>query len=181
MRLYPFTATFQPSHRLVVEFSNSEPLSEMRRALLPPNVFHLPVGCPVTRKVYRDVAHPSRLVLPFTTDRRWSYAQCSRSPERQLLTRPMPPGGPPMPRVSAADLVRGGPAAVQVQAQAVCLVEPTDNTHDARLTLWGFGDGPPSQYLGLTWQFWRSAQGDIFSMTHHVECVAILEPAAKGV
>jgi hypothetical protein len=28
--------------------------------------FRLPVGRPVTQKVYRDAAHPSRLVLPFT-------------------------------------------------------------------------------------------------------------------
>lgn len=35
-------------------------------ALLPPDAFHLPVGRPVTHKIYRDAAHPSRLVLPFT-------------------------------------------------------------------------------------------------------------------
>ncbi len=33
---------------------------------MPPDAFHLPVGRPVTHKVYRDAAHPSRLVLPFT-------------------------------------------------------------------------------------------------------------------
>ena len=32
----------------------------------PPDAFHLPVGRPVTHKIYRDAAHPSRLVLPFT-------------------------------------------------------------------------------------------------------------------
>ncbi|MDM7487258.1 hypothetical protein QT969_03070 [Rhodococcus sp. CSLK01-03] len=32
-----------------------------------PDAFHLPVGRPVTHKIYRDAAHPSRLVLPFTT------------------------------------------------------------------------------------------------------------------
>lgn len=42
VRLYPFAAT------------------------LPPDAFHLPVGRPVTHKVYRDAVHPSRLVLPFT-------------------------------------------------------------------------------------------------------------------
>ena len=35
-------------------------------SLLPPDAFHLPVGRPVTHKVYRDAQHPSRLVLPFT-------------------------------------------------------------------------------------------------------------------
>lgn len=34
---------------------------------LPPDTFHLPVGRPVTHKIYRDAAHRSRLVLPFTT------------------------------------------------------------------------------------------------------------------
>ncbi|WP_406151055.1 hypothetical protein [Streptomyces sp. NBC_01012] len=32
-----------------------------------PDAFHLPVGRPVTHKIYRDADHPSRLVLPFTT------------------------------------------------------------------------------------------------------------------
>lgn len=66
MRLYPFAATFQPGHRLVVELSCDEPMADEHNALLPPDAFHLPVGRPVTHKVYRDVAHPSRLVLPFT-------------------------------------------------------------------------------------------------------------------
>lgn len=67
LRLYPFAATFQPGHRMVVELSNAEPLADEHNALLPPDAFHLPVGRPVTHKVYRDAAHPSRLVLPFTT------------------------------------------------------------------------------------------------------------------
>ena len=33
---------------------------------LPAGAFHLPVGRSVTHKIYRDAAHPSRLVLPFT-------------------------------------------------------------------------------------------------------------------
>ena len=60
-------ATFLPDHRLVVELSNDEPLDDEHNALLPPDVFHLLVGRPVTHKIYRDAAHPSRLVLPFTT------------------------------------------------------------------------------------------------------------------
>ncbi|MEU3948311.1 CocE/NonD family hydrolase [Streptomyces sp. NPDC029526] len=67
LRLYPFAATFLPGHRLVVELSNNEPLADAHNALLPPDAFHLPVGRPVTHKIYRDAAHPSRLVLPFTT------------------------------------------------------------------------------------------------------------------
>ncbi|WP_448809747.1 CocE/NonD family hydrolase [Agromyces bauzanensis] len=67
LRLYPFAASIQPGHRLVVELSNDEPLADEHNALLPPDSFHLPVGRPVTHKIYRDAAHLSRLVLPFTT------------------------------------------------------------------------------------------------------------------
>ena len=67
LRLYPFAATFRAGHRLVVELSNNEPLVDEHNALLPPDAFHLPVGRPVAHKIYRDAAHPSRLVLPFTT------------------------------------------------------------------------------------------------------------------
>jgi predicted acyl esterase len=66
VRLYPFAATFLPGHRLVVELSNDEPLADEHNSLLPPDAFHLPVGRPVTHKIYRDALHPSRLVLPFT-------------------------------------------------------------------------------------------------------------------
>ena len=67
LRLYPFASTFRPGHRLVVELSNDEPLADDHNSLLPPDAFHLPVGRPVTHKIYRDALHPSRLVLPFTT------------------------------------------------------------------------------------------------------------------
>lgn len=69
VRLYPFAATFRPGHRLVVELSNDEPLADEHNALLPPDSFHLPVGRPVTHKIYRDAEHPSRLLLPFTVSR----------------------------------------------------------------------------------------------------------------
>ncbi|WP_205862847.1 hypothetical protein [Planosporangium thailandense] len=49
-----------------MELSNDEPLADAHNALLPPDAFHLPVGRPVTHKIYRDAAHRSRLVLPFT-------------------------------------------------------------------------------------------------------------------
>lgn len=67
VRLYPFAAALQPGHRLTVELSNAEPLVDEHNSLLPPDAFHLPVGRPVTHKIHRDAAHPSRLVLPFTT------------------------------------------------------------------------------------------------------------------
>jgi predicted acyl esterase len=67
LRLYPFANVFKKGHRLVVELSNCEPLADEHNALLPPDAFHLPVGRPVTHKIYRDAAHRSRLVLPFTT------------------------------------------------------------------------------------------------------------------
>jgi uncharacterized protein len=69
LRLYPFASTFRPGHRLVAELSSDEPLADAHNALLPPDAFHLPVGRPVTHKIYRDALHPSRLVLPFTTGR----------------------------------------------------------------------------------------------------------------
>jgi len=67
LRLYPFANTFAPGHKLAAELSNAEPLVDEHNSLLPPDAFHLPVGRPVTHKIYRDAAHPSRLVLPFTT------------------------------------------------------------------------------------------------------------------
>lgn len=66
LRIYPFAAVLLPGHRLVAELSNDEPLVDDHNSLLPPDAFHLPVGRPVTHKVYRDAQHPSRLVLPFT-------------------------------------------------------------------------------------------------------------------
>ncbi|WP_129660765.1 CocE/NonD family hydrolase [Rothia uropygialis] len=69
VRLYPFAHSFLPGHRLTAELSNAEPLADEHNALLPPDAFHLPVGRPVTHKVYRDWDHPSRLVLPFTVTR----------------------------------------------------------------------------------------------------------------
>jgi predicted acyl esterase len=67
LRLYPFANTLKPGHRLVVELSNDEPLADAHNALLPPDAFHVPVGRPVTHKIYRDALHQSRLVLQFRT------------------------------------------------------------------------------------------------------------------
>ncbi|AGN18815.1 X-Pro dipeptidyl-peptidase domain-containing protein [Corynebacterium glutamicum MT] len=66
IRLYPFAASIQPGHKVVAELSNAEPLVDDHNSLLPPDAFHLPVGKPVTHKIYRDATYPSRLVLPFT-------------------------------------------------------------------------------------------------------------------
>lgn len=66
LRLYPFAATVLPGHRIVAELSNDEPLVDEHNSMLPPDAFHLPVGRPVTHKVYRDAEHPSRILLPFT-------------------------------------------------------------------------------------------------------------------
>ena len=66
IRLYPFANTFTQGHRLELEMSCDEPLVDDHNSLLPPDAFHLPVGRPVTHKIFRDAHYPSRLVLPFT-------------------------------------------------------------------------------------------------------------------
>ncbi|WP_166827665.1 CocE/NonD family hydrolase [Brevibacterium limosum] len=70
LRLYPFAATFRTGHRLVAELSNVEPLVDDHNSLLPPDAFHLPIGRPVSHKIYRDAKHQSRLVLPVTAQNR---------------------------------------------------------------------------------------------------------------
>ncbi len=65
LRVYPMAATILPGHKVVVELSCNEPMADEHNALLPPDAFHVPVGRPVTHTIYRDAAHPSRLVLPF--------------------------------------------------------------------------------------------------------------------
>jgi predicted acyl esterase len=64
VRLYPFANAFKPGHRLVAELSCDEPLVDAHNSLLPPEAMHLPSGRATSHKVYRDTAHPSRLVLP---------------------------------------------------------------------------------------------------------------------
>jgi predicted acyl esterase len=66
IRLYPFANTFTQGHRLELELSCDEPLADDHNSLLPPDAFHLPVGRPVTHKIFRDSEFRSRLVLPFT-------------------------------------------------------------------------------------------------------------------
>jgi hypothetical protein len=67
IRVYPFANDFKAGHKLVVELMCNEPLVDEHNSLLPPDAFHLPVGRPVTHTVYRDAAHPSRILLPFVT------------------------------------------------------------------------------------------------------------------
>ena len=67
IRLYPFANTFTQGHKLELELSCNEPLVDDHNSLLPPDAFHLPVGRPVTHKIYRDAIYQSRLVLPVTT------------------------------------------------------------------------------------------------------------------
>ncbi|MGW0812457.1 CocE/NonD family hydrolase C-terminal non-catalytic domain-containing protein [Streptomyces viridiviolaceus] len=67
LRVHPYAETLPPGHRLVVELSTAEPPADGHNALLLPDAFHLPVGRPVTHKIFRDAAHRSRLVLPCTT------------------------------------------------------------------------------------------------------------------
>ena len=68
LRVYPMAATILPGHKVTVELSCNEPMVDEHNSLLPPDAFHLPVGRPVTHKLYRDAQHPSRLVLPFIID-----------------------------------------------------------------------------------------------------------------
>ncbi len=90
LRAYPFAATFLPGHKLVVELSDNEPPAD---ALLPPDAFHLPVGRPVTHKIYRDAAHPSRLLLPFTKSGAGEEQPFPRRPEGDAGGRVSVPGG----------------------------------------------------------------------------------------
>lgn len=62
--LYPFSNQFKPGHKLELELTCNESFVDTHAALLPPDSYHLPVGRPVTHKIYRDSRYPSRLVLP---------------------------------------------------------------------------------------------------------------------
>lgn len=66
VRLYPFANAILPGHRLVLELSCNEPLVDAHNSLLPPEAMHLPSGRPTAHRIFRDAAHPSRLLLPFT-------------------------------------------------------------------------------------------------------------------
>ncbi|MFJ8187703.1 hypothetical protein [Streptomyces sp. NPDC096105] len=61
------SAAFLPGHKPVAQLSDNEPPADARNAPLPPDAFPPPVGRPVTHRIHRDAAHPSRAVLPFIT------------------------------------------------------------------------------------------------------------------
>ena len=65
IRVYPFAATLLPGHRLIVELSNNEPVSDEHNSMLPPDAFHLPIGRKTTTTVYRDATHHSHILLPY--------------------------------------------------------------------------------------------------------------------
>ncbi|MFE3600431.1 hypothetical protein [Streptomyces sp. NPDC059142] len=50
----------------------------------------------------------------------------------------------------------------------------------AAVTLWPLQAAHATEVAAPTWSFQRINQADIFPMTHHVECLAILEPVGKG-
>jgi putative CocE/NonD family hydrolase len=64
IKLYSFSIVFKAGHRIQLELACNEPLSEAHAQLLPPDSYHLPSGRATAHKVYRDAAHPSRLLLP---------------------------------------------------------------------------------------------------------------------
>ncbi|SDH60462.1 hypothetical protein SAMN05192534_1084 [Alteribacillus persepolensis] len=64
IKLYPFSNVFKAGHRLELELSCNESISDENAQLLPPDSYHLPSGRATTHKIYRDKAHPSHLLLP---------------------------------------------------------------------------------------------------------------------
>lgn len=64
VKMYPFSNLFRAGHRLELELSCNESIDEATAKLLPPDSYHLPSGRATMHKIYRDAAHPSRLLLP---------------------------------------------------------------------------------------------------------------------
>jgi predicted acyl esterase len=69
IRVYSFSNVFRVSHRMELELSSQESLTDATTALLPPDSFHLPSGRATTHKIYRDRNHPSYLLLPMIPTR----------------------------------------------------------------------------------------------------------------
>jgi len=63
--IHSFSNVFKVGHRMELEISSQESLTDAAVALLPPDSFHLPSGRATTHKIYRDGKHPSHLLLPF--------------------------------------------------------------------------------------------------------------------
>jgi hypothetical protein len=64
IRIYSFSNVFKVGHRMELEISSQESLTDAAVALLPPDSFHLPSGRATTHKIYRDSKHMSHLLLP---------------------------------------------------------------------------------------------------------------------
>jgi predicted acyl esterase len=64
IRIYSMSNVFKAGHRIQLELSSQESLTDPNLGLLPPDSFHLPSGRATTHKVYRDKDHPSHLLLP---------------------------------------------------------------------------------------------------------------------
>jgi len=69
IRIYSFSNVFRVGHRMELELSSQESLTDATMALLPPDSFHLPSGRATTHKIYRDRNHPSYLLLPMIPKR----------------------------------------------------------------------------------------------------------------
>ncbi|MHB9150884.1 MAG: CocE/NonD family hydrolase [Thermoleophilia bacterium] len=75
--LYPFSYVFKCGHSISLRVSCNEEIADEFSALLPPESYHLPSGRSTTHKIYRDLEHPSRLVLPVVT-------QANRGPSQVI-------------------------------------------------------------------------------------------------
>ena len=63
IRIYSFSCVFKAGHRIELEISSIESLTDSATALLPPDSFHLPGGRATTHKIFRDRNYPSYLLL----------------------------------------------------------------------------------------------------------------------
>ena len=68
IRIHSFSNVFRAGHRLELEISSQESLTDAAVALLPPDSFHLPSSRATTHKIYRDLKHASYLLLPCIPD-----------------------------------------------------------------------------------------------------------------
>ena len=62
--IHSISNVFRVGHRIELELSSQESMTDAALALLPPDSFHLPSSRATTHKIYRDKIHPSRLLLP---------------------------------------------------------------------------------------------------------------------
>ncbi|MEU0061552.1 hypothetical protein [Streptomyces sp. NPDC006334] len=77
----------------------------------------------------------------------------------------------PIPRSPAAG---GSYSSTNARTSSLCTPAPTAPAFAAT------SPDDRDNAAGTAHSLMRSASGDVFPMTHHVDCVAILEPAAKG-